>query len=146
MTANDITALAATIPAWKLCQRFYPDVPVTSTQTGPDAPEQIHWPEGFEAPTDERILAHKVALAEELVATRYRQDRAAAFAERPLGDQLDAIIKGLKAAQSAGVELPVDTAALIAWSDGIKAAHPKPLAAEPALNELPAQPVAVSNG
>lgn len=129
MTEIEIATFAATIPAWKVCQRFYPDVKVTSTQAGPDALEQIHWPEGFEAPTDEQILAHRLALAGELMATQYRQDRAAAFAERPLGDQLDAIIKGLKAAQSAGVELAADTAALIAWSDGIKAAHPKPVVA-----------------
>jgi hypothetical protein len=58
-----------------------------------------------------------------------RRSRAVAFAERPLGDQLDAIIKGLKAAQAAGVELPADTAQLIAWSDSIKAAHPKPVVA-----------------
>lgn len=129
MPAIDIAALAASLPTWKVCQRFYPDVPVTSIQAAPDAPEEILWPEGFDAPTEEQILAHKVALAEELVATQYRQDRAAAFAQRPLGDQLDAIIKGLKAAQAAGVELPADTAQLIAWSDGIKAAHPKPVVA-----------------
>jgi hypothetical protein len=146
MPEIDIAALAATIPTWKVCQRFYSDVPVTSTQDHPDAPEQIHWPNGFDAPTEEQILAHKVALAEELVATQYRQDRAAAFAQRPLGDQLDAIIKGLKAAQAAGVELPPDTAHLIAWSDGIKAAHPKPPTAEPSSSELPAKPAETANG
>lgn len=123
---EDIIGLAKAIPTWKIIQRFYPGVPAVSTQAGPDAPEEIIWPEEFDVPTEEQILAYKMTLAEEQIATQYRQDRAAAFAERPLGDQLDAIIKGLKAVQTSGLGLPTDTAGLIAWSDEIKAAHPKP--------------------
>jgi len=127
MTEIDINALAASIPTWKVCERFFPDVPVVSTQDHPGAPEVIVWPEGFDAPSDQHLLDLKRQLAEEQIASRYRRDRAQAFAERPIGDQLDAIIKGLKAARASGVDLPDDTDALINWSDAVKTAHPKPV-------------------
>lgn len=80
-----------------------------------------------------RLWAEKYQVRWEEICIR--RTRATAFAERPIGDQLDALIKGFKAARDAGVDLPDDTDALINWSDQIKAAYPKPPSAEPTLNE-----------
>lgn len=123
---EEIIDLAKTIPAWKVVERFYPGVEATSTQAGPEAPEVVTWPDGFKAPSPEAIFAHKLHLAGEFLATSYQRGRAEAFAARPIGDQLDAIIKGLKAVAASGTDLPADTAQLIAWSDQIKVDNPKP--------------------
>ena len=123
---EQVIALAQTIPTWKAIERFYPGVEATSTQDGPDAPEVVQWPEGFTPPTKETLFAHKLHLAREFLSTGYRRDRAEAFAERPIGDQLDALIKGLAALSEAGTDLPEDTVGLIRWSNEIKAKYPKP--------------------
>ena len=59
-------------------------------------------------------------------AEAVRQARAAKFAERTLGDQLDAIIKAFDQLRADGVTLPVDTIDLVDWSLAIKAELPKP--------------------
>lgn len=118
-----IDRIAADLPVWQvLAERFKG---IDATITYPEGVETVEFPNG-DGPSDETLAAARTNLAAELYARQHIGPRAAAFAQRPLGDQLDAIIKGLKAAQAAGVELPADTAALIAWSDDIKAAHPKP--------------------
>ncbi|MDD9922854.1 MAG: hypothetical protein OXQ92_11335 [Boseongicola sp.] len=59
-------------------------------------------------------------------AEAVRQARAVRFAERPLGDQLDAIIKGFDQLRADGVVLPAATIDLVDWSLEIKAELPKP--------------------
>lgn len=124
MTENDITALAAALPAWKVFQRFYPGVEVASTQAHADAPEVLVYPDGFEPPDDERMAALKLELAQEILGTQYQQDRAAAYL--PQGDTLDGILKGLEAIGAQGFELPPDTLRVIQHWREVKTNHPKP--------------------
>lgn len=124
MTENDITALAAALPAWKIFERFFPGVEVTSTQAGPDAPEVLVYPEGFEAPSHERLSELRLELARELLGAQYQRDRAAEYL--PAGDTLDGLLKGLAALHEQGTPLPEDTVRVIEHWRGVKARFPKP--------------------
>lgn len=124
MTENDITALAAALPAWKVFQRFFPGVEITCSQAGPDAPEVITYPDGFDAPDDEQLAALKLELAREILGTQYQRDRAADYL--PAGDTLDGILKGLAALRDQGTPFPEDTLRVLDHWQAVKASHPKP--------------------
>ncbi|MDO8608257.1 MAG: hypothetical protein Q7R40_17110 [Phaeospirillum sp.] len=124
MTETDINALAAAIPAWKLFQRFFPGVEITSAQADADAPEVITYPDGFEVPSEEHLLALRLDLAREIIGTQYQRDRIAAYL--PAGDTLDGILKGLAALREQGTTLPEDTLRVLDHWQAVKASHPKP--------------------
>lgn len=57
-------------------------------------------------------------------AVQYKEDRAKAY--DPIGDQLDCIVKALKFLKDNGTDIGADGDALVASSEAVKAAHPKP--------------------
>lgn len=122
---QEVIALAQTIPTWKVCQRFYPGIAVTSTQAGPDAPETIVWPEGFDAPSAETLFGHRLTMAREFLDTAYQRDRADAYL--PISDSVDGILKALAALRDQGtITLPEDTCRVLDHWQGVKDQHPKP--------------------
>jgi hypothetical protein len=141
MTMKTIDDIAAEIPVWRVLAEKFKGIDATVTYPdggeaafGSAGVEIITFPNG-DGPPDDALVAARTELAVELYARQHVDPRAAAFAEKSVGDQLDSLIKGFKAARNAGVDLPDDTDALINWSDQIKAAYPKPPSAEPTLNE-----------
>ncbi|MGB0697687.1 MAG: hypothetical protein ACPGOY_18700 [Rhodospirillaceae bacterium] len=126
MATTEAKNLAKALPGWKVIERFFPGVAVVSTQAGAGGVEELVWPDGANEPTATEFNALRLQLAQEILANRYREERLLAFQERAVGDQLDAIIKGLKSASNGGIDLDQDAIDLIQWSDDIKAAHPKP--------------------
>lgn len=118
-----IDDIAAELPVWQVLAGKFAGTDATVTY--PDGVETITFPNG-DGPPDDALAAARQELAAELYARQHVDPRAVAFAQRSVGDQLDALIKGFKAARNAGVDLPDDTDSLINWSDQIKAAYPKP--------------------
>lgn len=125
---DEVIALAQTIPTWKVCQRFYPGVAVTSTQAGPDAAEVVAWPEDFAAPSPETLFGHRLTMAREFLDSAYQRNRAAAYL--PTGDTLDGILKALAAIRDQGIAaLPEDTCRVLDHWQAVKSDHPKPTGA-----------------
>ena len=64
--------------------------------------------------------------AAQYAAEEVRKERGARYAERSIGDQLDAIIKAFNQLRLDGASIPADMNDLINWSLAIKAEIPKP--------------------
>lgn len=75
---------------------------------------------------DEIAHAERVAAKEaDLAANGYKYRRAAKFKSLPIGDQLDALWKGMIAVIE-GADMPEETAEMIEQIQAIKESEPKP--------------------
>jgi hypothetical protein len=119
-----IDEIAATLPTWKVLERFWPGIAAISSQE-PGGPETLTFPDG-DGPTPEEIEAKRLDLAGEIHARQHVPLRAAEYPA--IGDQLDALLKGFAQLGTQGATLPPDLAAVIDTWQAVKAAHPKPVA------------------